>query len=228
MENKTELLKSKFNLLALINFVAPKYEDILSEIEELKISNPKLSKKELSIKFANKIRNAYTSVGIASALPSVIPGFGTVAQIVIEGGTISGDLVLMLRGMSKMCYGIGIINEKDMTQGFNQDLITILGIWSGVIIPAKIATEKIATKIAVVQFNKRVTGKMLQKINQRVGTTIVTKYGVKRGGVALGKLIPFGVGAVVGGSFNYSTMKGFSIAAINHYESDDDTEYIII
>jgi hypothetical protein len=228
MEENEEIIKSKFNLLTIINFVAPKYEDIFNEVEDLKSSYPKLTKSELSNKFAKRIRNKYTSVGVASALPSVIPGVGTVAQIAIEGGAISGDLILMLRGMSRMCYGIGMINDKDMKQGFNQDLITILGIWSGVIVPAKIATEKLATKIAVVQFNKRVTGKMLQKINQRVGTTIVTKYGTKRGAVALGKLIPFGVGAVIGGSFNYSTMKGFSLAAKSHYEASEDIEYVVL
>lgn len=227
MEN-ADIIKKKFDLLYIINAVAPKYEDIALEIEELRKSNPKLNKSELSKKFARKIRNQYTSVGVVTALPSAIPGLGTAAQIAIEGGMISGDLLVMLRGMSKMCYGIGMINEKDMTQGFNQDFIKILGMWSGVIVPLKTATEKIGTKVAFTQFNKHISGKMLQKINKKVGTTILTKYGTKRGGVALGRMIPFGVGAIVGGTFNYTTMKGFSVAAISHYQSDDNQEYIII
>ena len=122
MENK-DIIKKKFDLLYIINAVAPKYDDIVLEIEELRKSNPKLNKKELSKKFAKKIRNQYTSVGVVTALPSAIPGLGTAAQIAIEGGMISGDLLVMLRGMSKMCYGIGMINEKDMTQGFNRVVI---------------------------------------------------------------------------------------------------------
>ena len=226
----TEVTKSKFDLLYIINMVAPKYDDIFQEIEELKKTNPKLSNKELSKKFAKKITNQYTSVGIVTALPSAIPGIGTAAQIAIEGGMISGDLVIMMRGMAKLCYGIGMLNGRDMTQGFNQDLIKILGMWSGVIVPLKTAAEKIGTKVAYAQFNKHITGKMLQKINRKVGTTIFTKYGTKRDGVALGRMIPFGVGAVVGGTFNYTTMKGFSTVAISHYESDlsEDAEYIII
>lgn len=227
MEN-TEIRNKKFNLLFIINSVAPKYEDIYKEIEELKKSNPKLNKKELCKKFSRKIRNQYTSFGVVTALPSAIPGLGTAAQIAIEGGMISGDLLIMLRGMSKMCYGIGMINEKDMTQGFNQDFIKILGLWSGVIVPLKTATEKISTKVAIAQFNKHISGKMLQKINRKVGTTIVTKYGTKRGGVALGRMIPFGVGAIVGGTFNYTTMKSFASAAITHYESDENEEYVIV
>ncbi|MFD2270883.1 hypothetical protein ACFS07_06490 [Undibacterium arcticum] len=51
-----------------------------------------------------------------------------------------------------------------------------------------------------------------------MGTTIVTKYGAKRGGIAVGRLVPFGVGAVVGGGFNWATMKGFKTAAANYYK----------
>jgi len=51
--------------------------------------------------------------------------------------------------MAKICYCIGAINNKNMEQGFNQDFIYILGIWSGVIMSTKIATEKIGTKVAI-------------------------------------------------------------------------------
>ena len=51
----------------------------------------------------------------------------------------------------------------------------------------------------------------------QVGTTILTKYGTKRGGVAIGKLIPFGVGVVVGGGFSYLTMKKFGDSARKYF-----------
>ncbi len=59
------------------------------------------------------------------------------------------------------------------------------------------------------------------KINRKVGTTIFTKYGAKRGGIAVGRLIPFGVGALVGGGFNLATMKKFKRNAINYFSSDN-------
>jgi hypothetical protein len=49
-----------------------------------------------------------------------------------------------------------------------------------------------------------------------VSTTVLTKYGTKRGGVALGRMIPFGVGVAVGGGFNYLTMKAFKKATIRY------------
>ena len=216
------------DLITVVNAVSPSFESIKLEIEELKKSYPKKNKKELADLFGNRIRRKYTSVGVVSALPSAIPGVGTGAQIAIELTTVSGDLALMMRWMASTCYGIGLIYEKNIESEFNQEFVRILGLWCGTIQVSKVAANKLTTKVAVVQFNKQVSGKMLQKINQKVGTTIFTKYGTKRGGIALGKLIPFGIGALVGGSFNYVTMTKFKKSAIEYFKSDEETEFIII
>lgn len=42
----------------------------------------------------------------------------------------------------------------------------------------------------------------LRALNGAIGRTIVTKYGTKRGVLALGRAIPFGVGAGVGYGLN--------------------------
>lgn len=216
------------DLLTIVNSVSPSYESIKAEIRELQLNNLKCSKEELANIYGDRLRLKYTSVGVASALPSTIPGIGTAIQITTEIGAVSGDLILMLRWMSAACYGIALIYERDIENEFNQEFVRILGIWCGVIQAAKIGTTKIATKIAVVQFNKKVSGKVLQKINQKVGTTILTKYGTKRGGIALGRLIPFGVGAAVGGTFNFYTMDRFKKSAIKYFKSDSGIlEYVI-
>lgn len=212
----------EFNLATIIQSVAPSHEYVAQEIDELKYLNSKLTKDQLALRWGKRIRNNYTSVGVATALPSSIPGIGTVAQIAIEAGTITGDLALMLRWMGKQCMGISIIYGNNPEKSINQDLINILGIWCGVIDAAKNATTRVGTKVAVAQFNKRISGKTLVKVNQRVGTTVVTKYGTKRGGIALGKLVPFGVGAVIAGGFNYFTFNGFMKSAIDYYKNDND------
>ncbi len=169
------------------------------------------------VPFANRIRRKYTSIGVASALPSIIPGVGTAVQVGLEAGAISGDILLLLRWMAAISYGIALIYGKNIRNEFNQEFVKVLGVWCGVIKAAEQVTKRIGTKVAVVQFNKRVSGKILAKINQKVGTTIFTKYGTKRGGIALGKLIPGGVGVIVAGTFNYVTMTKFKKAAIKYY-----------
>jgi len=216
------------DIYSLIEKVAPTYESVLIEINELKVAHPRLSKKKLTKIYTDRIRRNYTSIGVSTALPSVIPGLGTGAQILIEAGSVSGDLLLMLRWMSSICLGTGIIYEKDMTQSFNSDMIKVLGIWCGVIIGVKEFTKRMMAKAAIVQFNRKVSGKVLQQINRRVGTTILTKYGTKRGGIAIGRLIPFGVGAIVGGSFNYYTMSKFSKSAMKYYGELYDCDFSMV
>ncbi len=207
--------------LTIVNKIAPSFDSLEQEIMEIKKDNKSSNKSELADIFANRIRRKYTSIGVASALPSIIPGVGTAVQVGFEVGAISGDALLLLRWMAAISYGIALIYGKNIRDEFNQEFVKVLGVWCGVIRIAKQATKRIGTRVAVVQFNKRVSGKVLAKINQKVGTTIFTKYGTKRGGIALGKLIPFGVGAIVAGTFNYVTMTQFKKAAIKYYSGSN-------
>lgn len=209
------------DLLTVVNAVSPSFDSIKTEIEELKKSYPSKNKQELADIYGDRLKRKYTSVGVVSALPSAIPGIGTAVQVAVEVGSVSGDLALMLRWMAANCYGIALIYDKDISSEFNEEFVRILGLWCGAIQVAKKGTAFVATKVAVVHFNKAVTGKVIQQINKKVGVTIFTKYGTKRGGIALGRLIPFGVGALVGGTFNYFTMSGFKKSAINYFKTED-------
>ena len=156
----------------------------------------------------------YASEGAATALPGAIPGLGTGAQIAIETGAISADLAYMFRCMAGMTIGIGIIYDRDVEATFNQDFVRVPGIWCGVLSLGKEAAVRVSSKVAVAQF-KKVPAEIFKRINRKVATTIVTKYGTKRGGIAVGRLIPFGVGVIVGGGFNLATMKAFKQPAIS-------------
>ena len=48
---------------------------------------------------------------------------------------------------------------------------------------------------------------------------MLTKFGTKRGGVAVGRLIPFGIGALVGGGMNYTTAAGFTASVLHYYST---------
>lgn len=43
----------------------------------------------------------------------------------------------------------------------------------------------------------------IRSINKAIGVNFVTKYGTKRGLIVLGKVVPFGFGAVIGGGLNF-------------------------
>lgn len=211
-------------VLKAIETLQPDHDDIARHILDLKSAHPNLSNHDLAEKWADRICWRYASEGAATALPGAIPGLGTAAQIGVEAGAISADLAYMLRCMAGMTIGVGKIYGRDTSLSFNQDFIRVLGVWCGVLSLGKEATVRVATKVAIAQF-KKVPAEIFKRINAKVGTTIVAKYGVKRGGIAIGRLIPFGVGALVGGGFNLATMKGFKASALNYYATDDAVLY---
>jgi hypothetical protein len=210
-------------LMKITSTLTPSCECISRDIADFKKNLNGKPLDEIADSYANRICWKYASAGAASALPGVIPGLGTAAQLAIEGGSISGDLLLMIRWMGSMVAGIGMIYGRDVTSNFNQDFIKVLGMWCGVLKGAKEASKRVGTKVAIAQF-KKVSPKIFAQINKKVGTTIITKYGTKRGGIAIGRLIPFGVGAAVGGSFNLVTMKFFKKKAIEFYSNANGEE----
>lgn len=60
---------------------------------------------------------------------------------------------------------------------------------------------------------------MIRGINSSLGRMIITKYGRKRGVIAVGTALPFGIGAVVGGTFNYTGVRLLARHADKFFES---------
>lgn len=213
------------DLHQLILKVMPHFHDIRHEVVQLRHANPGKSPHALSQLYISKTRNKYASVGAVSALPGAIPGLGTAAQIAIETGAISADVALMLRWMASTAYAIGFIYGKDTEYDFEDEFTIVLGIWAGVVLPEKAAKAK-GEKLSVGHFDRHITERIQNRLRQKVARKIATKYGSKRGGAAMGRLIPFGVGAVVGGYFNYTTMQNFGKAA-DEYFKPGEKDYVL-
>ena len=203
-------------VMDVVNVIEPDRLKILREIKDFKKAYPSYSAHELAENWADKICWLYAAEGAATAIPGAIPGLGTAVQVMVETGAISADMLYMLRCMAGLVRGIGHIYDRDMDAPFNEQFVRVLGIWCGVLTPVKEASIRITSKVAIAQF-KHVSAEIFKRINRKVGTTIITKYGTKRGGIAIGRLIPFGIGIIVGGGFNLATMKGFKAAAIKYY-----------
>lgn len=213
------------DLHKLILKVMPAFQDIRNDVLQLKHTNPGKTQKQLSRLYANKARNRYASVGAVTALPGVIPGLGTVAQVAVETGAVSADIVLMLRWMAGTCYATGLIYDHDTEHDFEQEFTLVLGLWAGVVLPENTTKAK-GEKISINHFDKHITDRIKNRMNQKIARKLVTKYGSKRGGAVLGRLVPFGVGAVVGGTFNYFTLDKFGKYADDYFSSPNH-EYLL-
>jgi len=172
-----------------------------------------------------------TSLGVASALPGVVPGLGTGAQVAVGASTAGGELWVILRNLTQMHLTVAGLYGHDIRHPDRRDeLVAVWGLETGLIIPASEAGKRVGTKIAVKQFNQRVSGALLGRINRKLGTTVFTKWGAKRGGIALGKLIPFGVGTTVGGGMNYLAARSFGATLMRYYDDllPSDGELLIV
>ena len=213
------------DLHKVIKQVMPTFNDIRNDIVMLRYTNPALSQHALASAYLKKTRNKYTAAGVATALPGIIPGLGTAAQIAVEVGATSADVLLMLRWMASLAFGIGLIYDKDIQEDFEDEFTVILGIWAGVLVAEKAALSK-GDKISIGHFDEHITARIKNRMNQKIGQKLVTKYGSKRAGTALGRLIPFGVGAVVGGTFNYFTIERFGKAALDYFTATKQDYYL--
>jgi len=194
--------------------------EIQAAVEKLRRDNPSATPEEIASAHADRICWLYAGQGAATALPGVIPGLGTAMQVGVEAAAILTDVGFMIRNQANMSMGVAVAFGHPLNHAARLDELAVqLGLWCGAVVPAREAAKRVGIKIAVAQFQK-VPGKIFQKINQRVGTTILTKYGAKRGGIAVGRLIPFGVGALVGGGVNLAAMKGFKGVALRFYRDE--------
>jgi hypothetical protein len=210
-QNRLERLVTRY-----VESLQPSPARIRLSVSRLQRTQPHLSAHALAEHWSERVCRRYAAEGAATALPAVIPGLGTSAQLALEGGTIAADLTYMLHCMADIVMGVGHIFGREVEHPFNEEFVRVLGIWCGALSLGKEAARRVGTKVATAPI-KHLPGELFKRLNPRVGEGIVANLGIRRGSIALGRLIPFGIGALVSGGFNYATMRGFKKTTIEYY-----------
>ncbi len=156
-----------------------------------------------------------------------LTGFGGfIVMPVTLPANITSVIYVQMRMIACIAYMAGFDPNSDHTQTL------VYACFAGVSISEflKNAGIKFGVKLTNTLV-KKIPGKMLTKINQKVGFRFVTKFGTK-GVVNLGKLIP-GIGAIISGGFDFVETKIIANRAYKwFFESDfsvsDDKEFIEI
>lgn len=144
-----------------------------------------------------------------------LTGFGGLITLPVSiPANVGSVLYVQMRMIACVAYMAGYELNSDQTQTFvyaclagvsvNQ-LVKAVGVKFGV----KFANSMI----------KKIPGKVLTKINQKVGFRFITKFGTK-GLINLGKMIP-GVGAVIGGGLDFAETKVISKRAYKWFMKGD-------
>ncbi len=130
-----------------------------------------------------------------------ITGFGGIITMPVTlPANVTSVLYIQMRMVACTAYMAGFELDSDETQTFIYACLAGVAV-NGLV---KQAGIKFGVKFAN-GLIKKIPGKVLTKINQKVGFRLVTKFGTK-GIVNLGKLLP-GVGAAVGGGLDFVETK---------------------
>jgi hypothetical protein len=207
------------SLIKFLEGIRPSDEGVKREIEAIRFHKPTLSREAIAEQWSDKICWKYAGQGVVTALPGAIPGFGTAAQIAIEAGAVSIDITHLLHCMASMAQGIGYSFGHPLGDDFQDEFLKLLGLWSGAINAGKEDKSSTANRIALTQFS-RLPVEVFKRINRRVAIAIIAKISSQRAGITLGRLVPFGIGAMVGGGFNLATMKGFKSSALVYFRQN--------
>lgn len=183
--------------------VSPKVEDMAEDYLK------KHSSKDAACKamICNQIAKCTTS--------GFLTGFGGLITLPVSIPANVGSVIyIQMRMIACTAYLSGYELDCDQTQTF------IYACLAGVSVNQliKAAGVKFGIKFANSMI-KKIPGKVLTKINQKVGFRFLTKFGTK-GIVNLGKLVP-GVGAVIGGGLDFAETKVISKRAYKWFMEGD-------
>lgn len=183
--------------------ISPSVEDMANEYLQ------KYPTKELACEamLKNQIAKCTTS--------GFLSGFGGVLTMPITlPANVTSVLYVQMRMIACVAYMAGFELESDETQTFVYACLAGVAV-NGLV---KQASIKFGMKFAN-GLIKKIPGKVLTKINQKVGFRFLTKFGTK-GVINLGKLLP-GVGAIVGGGLDYVETKIISRRSYKWFFEND-------
>ena len=138
-------------------------------------------------------------------------GFGGLIVLPVTlPANVTSVLYVQMRMIASVAYMAGLNVRSDVVQTLVYACLA--GVSVGEII--KKTGILFGSKLAMSML-KKLHGKVLTKINQKVGFRLLTKFGTK-GVVNIGKMIPV-VGAVIGGGFDFTETRIIGARAFQEF-----------
>lgn len=207
MEDKILMkTKIKFSQEDILKVLDTCYEKTTNGISKISPSIDRLAGDYLS-KHASKeeaIKDMLKKQVLKCTTSGFITGFGGAITLPVTiPANIGSVLYVQMRMIACTAYMAGYDISSDQVQTLVYACLAGLSV--GEI--AKQFGIKFGQKVAVGMIEK-IPGKVLTKINQKVGFKLLTKFGEK-GLINLGKLVP-GVGAVINGGVDFAETKAIA------------------
>ncbi|MFB7788259.1 hypothetical protein ACFY0N_24415 [Streptomyces vinaceus] len=171
---------------------------VVKNIARARRRNPEATPAEVIRSLERMYVSALTGTGAAVGGSAAAPGVGTAVALALSAGEALSSLELSALFALSIAEVHGVpIDEVERRRTIVMGIL-LGGSGSGTI-------SKVAERTGQ-HWGRQVVAKVpvetLRRINGVLGKNFVTKYGTKQGIVVLGRVAPFGIGAVIGGGAN--------------------------
>lgn len=186
-------------------------------VDALRRKHPDLSDAQLLKKVNTAFSSAVTTTGAATGAMAAAPGVGTAVSLVAAAGDASWFLGAASAYVLSAAELRGIKAESFEHQRALVLMVLAGGGGSTFFSRAASRTGPHLGKIVT----NAVPLSTIRSINKVLGAHFVTKYGTKRGIIAIGKVAPFGVGFAIGAGGNLVMARGVVKTAKIMFDSAD-------
>ncbi len=167
-------------------------------LERLRRAHPDESPAQIITRLEKQFLTTITGSGAAAGATAAFPGVGTIAAI----GAIGAESVFFLEASALLTLAVASVYGIE-PHDHNQRRALVLAIALGDSGKEIVAA---ATGTSLKNWPKALTGqvgtKQLKLMNNTLVKKFVRKYAARRGALLLGKLVPAGIGAAIGGAGN--------------------------
>jgi hypothetical protein len=167
-------------------------------IARMRASRPNAQPGEIIKSFEKQFMSAVTTLGAAAGASAAVPGVTTGPAIAVNLAEVASFMeAAVLFALS--VAGVHGVQVDDVERRRTLIMAVLMGSSGAGIV------EKAAGRTAPYwgrTFVKAMPMSTINKVNKVLGPRFVTKYGTKQGILVLGREIPLGLGAIIGGGGN--------------------------
>jgi hypothetical protein len=151
-----------------------------------------------------QVARELAATGAAAGGTAAVPGVGTLTAF----GTATAELAWFGLRTADLVLAVAAVHGHTEAEVLDRRawVLSVLAFGESAAAGFTAAAGEVAPVLG-----RNVTGAIptewIRAVNRSLGRTILTKWGTRRGGVALGRLLPFGIGAAIGGSANYLSVR---------------------
>ena len=150
-------------------------------------------------RITSAVRRELVATGAASGGAASLPGVGTAVTV----ASLGGDLAVTTLRLTDLVLTIGAIHGRRDAPVEERRLwvLAVLAFGDG----AAAAVQRISAEVArglTASSTARTSWDLLRATNRSLTRTVLVNYGKRRGAMAVGKLMPFGIGAAIGAGGN--------------------------